>query len=271
MKPDLSLQRITKNALESISSFSKSDLTVEFVDIIMERARLSGNNIEYKDPFLLIQLESGARGACFLHSNDISEDDLEGIAGRYIVDLLQTERIKHSIKIAIIDAAYEMINAHEGLLPRRIITLTGLANQKSKTRALELIDLARVERHEKILFIGAIADLIWAAKQKDTVVRVADFALSGSCIEGLNVEYDANPIINWADRIVMTGNTLKTDTITDLLTVIQNRKIPLLIYALTGANFAPRYLDYGADTVTCEKFPYYWYSNLESSIWVYQK
>jgi len=271
MISSLCLQSIADDALENVSSFSKSDLTVEFVDIIMERARLSGNNIEYKDPFLLVQLESGTRGACFLHPNDISESDLEGIAGKFIVDLLGTKRIKQPIKVAILDAFYDMINKKEGILPKRVITLSGLAYQKSKNRAREIIELARVERNEKLLFIGAIADLISAAKQKGANIRVADFALSNLSIEGLKVEYDANPIMHWADRVIMTGNTLKTDTMTELLDAAQKRNLPLLIYALTGANIAPRYLNYGADIVTCEKFPYYWYSDIESSIWVYEK
>lgn len=269
MLKSISLPHIKEYAVTHSRIFKTSEFSVEFIDIIIERAILSGNYLVYKDPFILVQLESGARGACFLHPGDVSENDLEGIVGRSIFELF--ENVKQPIEIALLDAFFEMLNAKEHVNPQSILELNGLAYQKSQKRAQGIIELAGVREHQKLLFIGVIADLVEAAIQKEAEIKLADLALSGSNVHGLYVEYDAIPMLTWADNVIMTGNTLKTSTIVGLLAAIQENQTPLLIYALTGANIAPRYLDYGAKIVTCEKFPYYWYSNLESSILVYKK
>jgi hypothetical protein len=269
MLESISLSHIKNYASQQSREFHAHEISVEFIDFIIERAILSGNSIVYKDPFIIVQLESGARGACFLHPGDICENDLEGIAGKPIFDLL--DKVKPPIEIALLDAFFEMLNTKENIKPQSILELKGLAYQKSKERAQKLIDLAGVRKYQKLLFIGAIADLVDAAVQKGAEIKLADFGLSGTYVHGVLVEYDARPMVTWADNIIMTGNTLKTNTIVDLLETIRRNKIPLLIYALTGVNIAPRYLYYGANIVTCEKFPYYWYSNLVSSILVYKK
>ena len=112
-------------------------------------------------------------------------------------------------------------------------------------------------------------DIIRVILQKGAKLQVADFALAGTEFDGVRIQYDAEPLIESVDTVIMTGNTLKTGTIGKLLDTCKKLSKPVLVYAMTGANIAPWYLNHGASTVTSETFPYYWYAQTPSLMKVY--
>jgi hypothetical protein len=119
--------------------------------------------------------------------------------------------------------------------------------------------------------IGAIVDIIQVVLEKGAELKAADFALAGTELEGIEIEYEAMPLIKWADTIIMTGNTLKTNTLGQLLDISRKLKKRVLIYSMSGANIAPHYLNHGAFVITSEPFPYYWYARMPSIMNVYIK
>jgi len=251
------------------STLSEPQYSVEAIIAIYERAILYGDDHLYTDPYLLVQLASGAQGACFLHLEDWNTNDLEMIAGRPVLDIILN--YPPHIQVALLDALYYHINLIEGILPTEEYQFEGVGSEKSLQRAKTLFELADIKRGNKVAIVGLIVDILRMALDKEAEVRVADLAESGKSICGINIEHNAMPLLDWADVVIITGNTLKTNTSEQLLKAASKNSLNVLVYSMTGHNIAPRYIDYGANVVTCETFPYYWYANTPSKMRVYKK
>lgn len=266
-KIEPSLEYFREYASVYASLIDKELLKVEFIVAFLERAMLAGSGHTYYDPYIMVQLVSGAQGYCFMDPIDFNQSQLEGIAGRLALDLLKNVPIY--IEIAIVDAIFFHLNIVEKITPTRTFKFQGLASSKSQTRANKLIELAGVKIGQRVLLIGAIVDIIDAILKTGATLDVADFALAGMRISNIIVQYDATPLIEKADIIIMTGNTLKTNTLAGLLSKCNNLNKQILVYAMSGANIAPHYRDFGVSVVTVEPFPYYWYAQTPSRMLVY--
>lgn len=242
---------------------------VEAIIAIYERAILYGDDHLYTDPYLLVQLASGAQGACFLHLEDWNTNDLEMIAGQPVLDVISN--YPRHIQVALLDALYYHINLMENIVPTGELQFEGTGSEKSLQRAKKLIELISIQNGSKVAIVGLIVDILRMALDKNAKVRVADLAESGKTICGIDIEYDAVPLLDWADTVIMTGNTLKTNTSEQLFKLAAKNSINVLVYSMTGHNIAPRYLGCGANVVTCETFPYYWYANTPSKMQIYKK
>lgn len=247
---------------------NEEDTAVEFVIKFSERARISGNTHTYTDPYILVQLISGAQGACFIEEDEFRPEDIEGIVGTRPLDAIP--RVPPCLGIALLDAFYSHINSLEQIQPIEIYEFSGLASEKSIRRAIKLVELAKVQSGSRVALIGVIADIVRAVIDRGGEIRAADLALVGANIHGVPVQKEAAPLVEWADIVIMTGSTLRTNTLYELLQAAKQLPRHVLIYTMSGSNIAPRYLDYGADVVTAETFPYYWYANVVSKMSIYR-
>jgi len=266
---ELSLGYFVKYAQLHFELLDKESTVVEFVVAFSERAIISGDNHLYYDPYFLVQLVSGAQGYCFMHPDDLKLSDLEGVAGKYALDVLP--HVPIYIQVALLDAVYYHLNRAERISPTATYEFHGLACQKSLARAQKIVDLTCVTDNSRVVMVGAIADIVREILRRGAKLQIADFSLAGTEIEGIKIQYDGTRMIEWADTVIMTGNTLKTNTLGNLLDISQKLSKRILVYAMTGANIAPRYLDYGVSVVTSESFPYYWYAQTASIMNVYSK
>ena len=85
---ELSVEYFLEYAQRAFGSLDKSSTIVEFIVALSERAILSGSNHVYYDPYLLVQLVSGAQGACFMDPEDLQLTDLDNIPGKCAFDLV---------------------------------------------------------------------------------------------------------------------------------------------------------------------------------------
>ncbi len=239
------------------------DSKLTFVDSLItfydHTIHFGDENIHVTYTYLLAQLISGAQGACFIHLEDLNVSDLDGIVGKQVLDVLPF--VPDYIKVVLLDAFYYHINMIEGIKPSKEYKFRGTASQKSFARANKLIKLLGVTKGCKLAIIGLVANIARIALEKGAEVRIADLAEAGTKVLNLAVEYDAIPLVEWADIAIITGNTLKTNTLDQLLSIAAKHSTKVLIYAMTGHNIAPRYLNYGAEIVVTEIFPYYSYAN----------
>src|SRR5207247_2878738 len=102
---------------------------VEFIVAFTERALISGSNHTYYNPYLLTQLASGAQGFCFMDPDDLKLSDLDGIVGKYALDILS--HVPDYIKVALLDAIYYHLNLAQKIHPSTTYEFDGLASQKS--------------------------------------------------------------------------------------------------------------------------------------------
>ncbi len=270
------MSTITQPTFETLLEYAYSkrylvdqDATfVEFVVTFNERALLLGDQRVYDDPYMLVQTVSGSQGACFMNLGDTKDTDVEGVVGKPALEVAST--VPRHVGIALLDAYYQLLNIAEGIIPSETLFFNGLGHEKSLQRAKKIIELAQIEKGVKVAMIGVISDIVKEALDKGASIKLADFGMYGAESFGLPIEKDATQFINWADVVIMTGNTLKTRTTDSLLENISKNNKRILVYAMTGSNIAPRYLRYGAHTVTCESFPYYWYANVASCMKIYR-
>lgn len=265
---EASLQYFTEYAKEKSNAIGMPESRVEFVVAFMERALLSGSQHVYDDPYLFCQLISGAQGACFMHVDDLKQGDLDGLVGNPVLDVI--DKVPDYIAVALLDAYFSLLNIYENLEPTERVEFKGSGSDKSRQRAKTIAQLAGVKANDRVLLIGAIADLMDAVVSVGAELKVADLALAGSSMIGIPIMYDAIPLLDWANVVIMTGNTLKTNTLSNLLFLLRNSGARILVYAMSGANVAPHYLKHGVHTVTAEYFPFYWYANMTSRMHIYR-
>jgi hypothetical protein len=169
------------------------------------------------------------------------------------------------------DAVYCHLNERDGILAAREFEFVGSGAVKSARRAETIVSLCGIGPGSKVALIGLIVDIARCALEAGGEVRVADFAEAGSEVLGLGVQFEAAPLIPWADTLIVTGNTLKTDTLERILKDAVGCGKKVLVYAMTAHHIAARYLDYGVDVVTAEGFPYYWYAGTKSTMKIYSR
>jgi uncharacterized protein (DUF4213/DUF364 family) len=78
------------------------------------------------------------------------------------------------------------------------------------------------------------------------------------------------PVLHQADRVVVTGMTLSNGSFDEILTIVRERKIPLLVYAQTGSAIVPQFLGEGVTAICAEPFPYSQFSAEPTSVYLYQ-
>jgi hypothetical protein len=240
---------------------------IECVTTLYERSRIAGNSHLYTDPYFVVQLAGGMRGSCFGFVED-AQYNVDGFIGGSAFDALSAG--PDFLRVCLLDAIFEKVNRLEGLAPTRTIPYRGTAAENGQLQAQVLADLALVEAGMKVAVVGAVEDIAWVLLKRGATPLLADFYLAGQLVGGLKVGDDARSVIKYADAVIMTGNTLKTRTIDQLLADATSRKTRVVVYAMSGAEVAPRYLDFGASAVTVERFPYFWYPGLGSTISIFE-
>jgi hypothetical protein len=253
-------------ALSRRSEFENAGTVVEFATAFVERAVLHGDNHLYADPYVLVQLASGAQGACFLHGSDLRFTDLDLLPGRQAWDVLSGAA--PYLRIALLDAIYCQLNEHDGIRAGAEVEFRGTGSEKSRQRARKIVELCCVAPGMRIALVGLIVDIARQVREAGGELKVADLAEAGTEVLDVVVELDAEPLVRWADAVIMTGNTLKTETLGRLLGAIDREK-RVVVYAMTGHHVAARYVDSGVDVVTAEGFPYYWYAATPSTMRIY--
>lgn len=255
-------------ALSQRLLLSENDVLVDAVIFISERARVTVNGHIYTDPYVLVQMSGGTQGACFAYPGDIVITEADALIGRPVWEIF--DQASDCLKVALLDAIYAALNKTDGLRPKVREYVYGPAAEKSRLRAEVMGNLIQLKPGMRLCMIGVIEDIVRVALESGAEVRLFDHYLAGETFLGQPVLRDAVDELKMADRVLLTGNAIKTRTMATILRQCVEFRIPTVVYAMSGANLAPHYLAFGARAVTCERFPYYWYSHLESVIDVYE-
>jgi hypothetical protein len=246
---------------------SEEEMTVECITAIHEQALLSGNDHVYNDPYFVVQLAGGMRGCCFGFPAESGLDLREFIGTPALAAL---DEAPDFLAVCLLDAIFQEINRLEGIVPTSSVPYEGTAAQNGRLQAKVLADLAHVEPGTRVALIGVVEDIARELLDRGAEPMLADLYLAGESVCGLEVSGNASSLVARADAVIMTGNTLKTRTIDALLALAASRGTRTVVFAMSGANIAPRYRASGADAVTTERFPYFWYPGLGSTIDIFE-
>lgn len=179
-------------------------------------------------------------------------------------------------RIASLDAAFSQV------LPLANIKykLTGLTGDKAYGRAnIVCNEVARLVgknklTQPKILTIGSVGSMIHELVSRRYKVFATDLdpLVINSEMSGITIQDGAKSTLSLLEEVdiaIVTGMTLATETIDDVIEVANRTKTSLVLFAQTGANCHPYLRELGVDTVVSEFFPFYMFPG-ESEIHVYR-
>lgn len=180
-----------------------------------------------------------------------------------------------ALKVSLFDSVYESVRQ---LKVSRRIQLSGSPNCKMHKRT-EII-LEEAERMvgslegKNVVNVGVVGDILISFSQKGARVVGTDFdptIIETDAFADISV-FDGTRTIDMirkADLAVVTGMTITTQTIDEIIQVCNERNIPIIVFAETGANLASYYIRHGVNVYLSERFPFYIFSG-ESFIDVYR-
>jgi len=238
--------------------------------------RLTGSPTILHLSYVVVQtLEQG----CSYFEPSIEDPGLnERLLGSEVMTLATGFR---SLDIAALDAIY----AHLAGKPNKIYRLEGSNIQKASKRAKIVCDevFSALEKLTPkngdkfvIVNVGVVGDFLdILTRDTDIKVEASDFyrGVVGTKPYGITVNHGSKTpkLVAGADLAVITGMTLATDTLDEILNVAVENKTTLVMFAETGANFASEYCRLGIDVVISEPLPFYLTGRGRTTIKVYRR
>jgi hypothetical protein len=238
---------------------------IDLAGFFPARYLAAGTEQEIDAPYAYVQLASGGTGACFCYPEDLDLESLKHLVGRNPLDVQNL--VSRVVELAVLDAIYARINELDHVRASEVCYFEGTYAVKSAARAQKLASLAPIIPGSKVAVVGAVYDIIKAVQDLGASVRVADMGHAGESILGCRIERDGASIISNSEIALVTGNVLKTGTLTE---TVSSSNCFTVVFAMTGANIAPRYLQLGATVVASESFPYYWFAGVKSEMRIYR-
>ncbi|GGK73683.1 hypothetical protein [Mangrovihabitans endophyticus] len=239
--------------------------------------RPSRREITFKAEYLVITIEY--QGCSFV-AQDILDKDLQWLVGKHYSVARQASL---PVRIAVADA----LCAH----PSRSITpdaeelLDGSPEEKALWRArIVARETAAALRSAQPISNrddGSVALVGVSALIADELLhlsrRVEAFDLYRPLVNsrlrnGILIRHGSKLLesLHTFSAVVVTGMALSTNTLQQILINAGAARVPVVVYAQTGANIAPWYVRWGAQTVIAEPLPFYNFQGL-SSIRIYRR
>lgn len=212
------------------------------------------------------------QGCCFCDSDpNVLTPELIGQDARTVIPG------NRYVEIALLDGLF----ATHHTTPALTFQLDGYGVDKAVRRA-EIVMNAVLEQTRRIrgrrpcvVNIGVVANFIRMLRLHNLEVRATDLEsnLIGTFVNGIEVEHGERTLdlVAKSDVALVTGMTLVTCSLTQIINTAKQSGTKLILFAETGANFAEVYCKlFGIDTVISEPFPFYFFQG-QSIIKVYKR
>ena len=127
---------------------------------------------------------------------------------------------------------------------------------------------------KNVVNVGVVGDIIRLFSEHDFRIVSTDFdeSIVGTQLFGNHIYSGHNTLdfVANSDLAIVTGMSISTKTIDEIINCCQQNNTKLIIFAETGANLAQFYIEMGVDSYISELFPFYIF-NGTSTINVYNK
>lgn len=213
------------------------------------------------------------QGCCYCDEDLDLDDELIGKDAREII------RTKDCYSIAIMDSIFASIPRDT----QAVHKFEGNSVEKAGKRASIIVqevnrlarETGRIPGEMKLLNAGVVGNIVLALKKEgyDVVATDLDEKLVGRTIHGVKVDHGAKTYsyVEDVDVAIITGMTLTTDSLTDIVDTAKRHDTKILMFAETGANMGEEYTSdaIGVDICVSEPFPFYIFQGL-TTIEVYR-
>jgi putative heavy-metal chelation protein len=264
------LEYLRQNMRERSQSYPDDDFIIRGLWNMQGAFRLNEHERTFAIPILLAQTQGLGFCSC-LADGHVSLTDFIGKDARLI------EHVSRPVEIALLDAIFASFPA----TPQSTVVLNGSIHEKAVQRAKLVVNevleqIHRVDNHKpRVVNVGAVGNFIRELLQAGLCVKATDLepTLIGTSLHGVQVQGGEStlPFIAESDVALVTGMTLMTNTLQDIINTAKQSGTKLVMFTLTGAHFAEVYCNaFGIDAVVSEPFPFYSFPG-SSLLQVYRK
>jgi hypothetical protein len=230
------------------------------------------NALERTFRYTFVVAQTMGQGACYAPENTVLPEEWMGADAREVIGE------KSAQSIAVLDAMYDTLPKS----PAARFVLQGDSMAKTGERTQILLDECSrlLEAHPtghapRVVNVGVLGNLLEGLTRQGCTVAATDFdpEIVGTTINGVPIEHGSvtNERVRESDLAVITGMTLATDTLEEIMEAAAEGGTRVLIFAETGANFGEEYCrSFGVDAVVSEHFPFYIFAGT-SVVEVYRK
>lgn len=202
-----------------------------------------------------------------------NEDELYKVIGK---DFLDAHIDNYALLVSLLDSLYPSIC---DMQPNRKYIFDNISEEKMKERTNiiynEAKNLLGDVRNKKVVNVGVVGDIIkkFVEGGAETVGTDYDQVIVGRKLFNEAEIFDGSntlDMVEEADLAIVTGMTIVTKAIDDIIECCNKNNTKLIIFAETGANLYQYYINAGADVFVSEPFPFYIFNGV-STINVYKK
>lgn len=188
---------------------------------------------------------------------------------RYIGrDFLEESIDDIAMKVSLLDSVFGLV-----LKPKNYEKKTINASSNEKLRWRTSIVLKEAKKllgnlnGKRIVNVGVVGDFIKSFTETGALVIGTDFdeSIIGKRIFGnIDIIHGSNTLneIANSDLAIVTGMTITTQTIDEIIDCCQKNNVKLIVFAETGANLAGYYINKGVDVFLAEHFPFYIFNGI---------
>lgn len=261
--------KLTGQALQKSQSFPADVFTVRTLwkaEVILQHELIHKVSRYYA--FLAVTTGQG----CCHYATDLNLD--KNMVGKDARDYIAR---KSGVSIALLDSIYSVFPRE----PYQVHELHGSPADKADKRSSLIVDegarlvTGKKNKEIRVVNVGAVSEIVekLSARGYRTFATDLDEDIIGQSLHGVTIESGRKTVeyVKNCDLALVTGMTLATDTLDEIVAAAQESGTKLLLFAETGAHFAEEYCrTIGIDTVVSEPFPFYVHQGM-STIAVYHK
>lgn len=248
------LNQLRERAEERINSLSREEAIIRglFNFDLLFKPTPKERTFSYS----VITAECLHQGACYAAKDVTLDRDLMGRDARNV------DPDYRCVETAILDALYGNFNLNKSYS----LYLEGTAKEKARPRAEIVVNEATrffdKRTGKKVVNVGVVGEFIPLLESQGLDISLTDMdpQLVGYDINGIPVEDGERKTLSRvkeSDVAIVTGMTISTNTLDDILKIAKEYDTKLVVFAETGAYFGEELCRIGVDTVVSEPFPFY--------------
>ncbi len=210
--------------------------------------------------YTYILAQTTGQGCCYVMNDPELDESLMG------KNALEAEVDDLGVSIALLDAVYSAFDDK----PSASYNLDGFSAEKTIARTAivvdEVMELGKLIEKTKgpklrAVNVGVVGNIIKELVAKGVDMRACDLdpTLIGREIHGVMVENGDRTLdeVATADIAVVTGMTLATQTLDDILKTAIRENTKVVMFNETAANMGEALCRLGVDVAVSERFPFY--------------
>jgi hypothetical protein len=261
----LSVSSLCEKILNGDLGVHPENMSITGASYIYQTTQFPESKTKYRNYYVLMRIESYF-GACCHTPDQLTMDIAEELSGIPLSIALQDTRLP--VKIAAMDVYLGVLYPHSVYSSRVINLPGGTPIDRARGRDALVAEVSEIKPSEKVALIGVVNPLVDAIRQHGGICLPCDLQMEETQW-GEKVEHDMEKVLDKADRVICTGMTLSNGTFDRIITRVNERHIPLIVYAQTGSSIVAQFIGKGVSNLLAEPFPFSQLSAIDTRLYCY--